>query len=83
MLSDSLLEELFDLFVREEVPAEVRAAIAHQFGENRYLLAKEAVLAGLSDSDAFMRDACIEVVSYHWQLKEVGPKLLDMMENDE
>jgi HEAT repeat protein len=83
MVKDRTLEELFDLFVRDEIPGEVRAAIANQFGENHYLLAKEAVLAGLCDRESLVRDACIDVLANQWHLQEVGPKLVEMMEHDE
>ncbi len=82
MEKEKVLEELFGLFVREEIPAEVRAAIATHFGEQHYLLAKEAVIAGLSDKDSMVRDACIGALANDWQLEEVGPKLIEIMEND-
>jgi HEAT repeat protein len=83
MENDSVLEELFHLFVRAEIPPEVRAAIATHFGAIRYLLAKEAILAGLSDNEPLVRDACVDVLANQWQLEEVGPKLVEMMEDDE
>ena len=82
MKEEKVLEELFGLFVRDEIPAAVRAAIATHFGESQYLLAKEAVLAGLSDKDPMVRDACIGALANDWELEEVGPKLIEIMEND-
>lgn len=82
MEKEKVLEELFGLFVREDIPAEVRAAIATHFGDCQYLLAKEAVVAGLSDKDPMVRDACIGALTNDWELEEVGPKLIEMMEND-
>jgi HEAT repeat protein len=83
MEEERVLEELFGLFVRDEIPAEVRAAIATEFGKRHYLLAKEAMLAGLSDKDSMVRDACIDALANEWKLQEVGPKLIDMLENDD
>jgi len=82
-MEKDIREELFDLFLRAEIPPEVRAAIATHFGASRYLLAKEAILAGLSDSDPLVRDACIDVLAIEWELEEVGPKLMEIMEGDE
>jgi HEAT repeat protein len=82
MENESVLEELFGLLIREEIPTEVRAAIARHFGEQHYLLAKEAVIAGLSDKDPMVRDASIDALANYWELHEVGPKLIEMVEND-
>lgn len=82
-MEKDIREELFGLFVRADIPPEVRAAIATHFGGSRYLLSKEAILAGLSDSDPLVRGACIDVLAIEWQLEEVGPKLVEMMEHDE
>ncbi len=82
-MEKNIQEELFDLFVRAEIPAEVRAAIATHFGASHYLPAKEALIACLSDSEALVRDACVDVLAIEWGLEEVAPKLIKMLENDE
>lgn len=83
MENERVLEDLFGLFVRDEIPGEVRAAIARHFGESHYLLAKEAIVAGLSDKDPMVRDACVDALANHWEMPEAGPKLIEIMEHDE
>jgi len=83
MRDEKILEELLRLFIRQETPPGVRAAIAQEFGESRYYPAKEALLEGLTSSDAVIRDACIESLAIRWKLDELGPRLIEILEGDE
>src|SRR6266576_3954419 len=60
--------KMLEFFNRAEVPIRVRASIAEELGERQYLPAREALLAGLSDSDANMRSACIRAVGTDMEL---------------
>src|ERR1700686_534949 len=83
MNDEKLLRELLELFLRREIPVGVRAAIANELGQSHYLPAKEALLAGLSDSDAVLRKECIDALANYWKLEEIGPKLIHVLESDE
>lgn len=83
MTAPSVLRELLELFKRAEIPVQVRASIAEELGEARYLPAKEALLAGLAYPDSAMRCSCIKALANNWELEEVGPFLVDILLKDE
>ena len=83
MIDPRILREMLEFFNRAEVPIRVRASIAEELGERQYLPAREALLAGLSDSDANMRSACIRAVGTDMELCEAGPLLTEILLNDE
>lgn len=81
-MEDAILKELLDLFRRAEIPGQVRATIAQVLGPSRYFEAKDALLAGLEDPDPVVRDACIDTLADDWQLSEVAPFLVPILEAD-
>jgi len=59
MIHPAVLRELLRLFERPEIPDTVRMSIADVLGEARYEPAKDALLAGLTSSDAGIRSSCV------------------------
>lgn len=83
MADENILRELLQLFVRKEIPALIRSAIVREFGEGHYYPAREALFAGLADSEAVVREECIKALANDWTLQEVGPRLVEILENDD
>lgn len=83
MTDQTILEELFRLFSRPEMPGGVRSAIASELGQELYYPAKQALVEGLSDEDPIVRDSCIEALANHWELQEIAPRLIKLFEDDE